>query len=272
MAVQHDRDVVVVSDRGGQFVEHRVGDRVDGQFDGLRHHLGDAGDSGIDRFVTPLDEPVGVEQQGRSGGQCRGGLWAGFVSAAPPAAPSAHPSTAAAATPARRAPRGRVRRCCSISVSDRVSRMATNTVVQNASGMKAATESSCSSSVAGSAPVSSSARAEAAQLTHHRGRGQAATDTVADDDADAVVADGQHVVPVAADFQRRHRGLVPHGEARRQFGRREHRALQRQRRVTGELELADMLHRQAEVSDKGGDELPVLRADPAGLTRTRATG
>ena len=47
-----------------------------------------------------------------------------------------------------------------ISVSNRVSRIATNTVVQNASGMKAATESSCSSNLAGSAPVSSRARAE----------------------------------------------------------------------------------------------------------------
>jgi len=30
-----------------------------------------------------------------------------------------------------------------------------------------------------------------------------------------------------------------------------------------DLELADVLHRQAEVPDKCGDEMPVLRADPA---------
>jgi hypothetical protein len=44
MAVQHDRDIVVVTAGGGQFVEHRVGDRVDGHFHRLRHHLGDTSD------------------------------------------------------------------------------------------------------------------------------------------------------------------------------------------------------------------------------------
>ena len=80
MAVQHDRDIVVVTDGGRQFVEHRVGNRVDRQFDCLRHHLGDTGDSCVDRFITPLDEPVGVEHQGRSAGQCRGGLRTRLVS------------------------------------------------------------------------------------------------------------------------------------------------------------------------------------------------
>ena len=102
-----------------------------------------------------------------------------------------------------------------------------------------------------------------AQLAHHRRGGQAAADAVADDDADPVLADGKHVVEVAADLQWRHRGLVAHGEPGRQGARRQQRALQRQRRLTRDLELPDLLHGQAEMPDQSRDQVAVLVAGPA---------
>jgi hypothetical protein len=62
MAVQHDRDIVVVADGWGQFAEQRFGDRVEGRCDGVRQYVGNPADSRVDRFVAPLDEPVGIEQ------------------------------------------------------------------------------------------------------------------------------------------------------------------------------------------------------------------
>ena len=109
-----------------------------------------------------------------------------------------------------------------------------------------------------------------AQLAHHRCGGQAPADAVTDDNADAIVADWQHVVEVAADLQRRHRGFVADGETGGQRARRPHRALQRQRCLARGLELPDMLHGEAEMADQRGDELPVFGADDAGQAMLEA--
>ena len=259
MPIEHDRDIVVVSGLRRQSAQDRVGHGFDGQIDGVGHHLGDTVDLFVDGFVAPFDQAVGVQQQRRSRRQRAGGLRPGLV-----AMYRQRHRAAVGQQLGRRRTGGEHRRhmpgaAVAQASASPVSTMATNTVVQNASGMNSATESSCSSSLAGSAPVSKQRARRRAQLAHHRRGGQAAADAVADDDADAVVADGQHVVEVAADLQRRHRGLVAHGEAGGQRARRQHRALQRQRRLARDLELPDMLHRQAEMPDKRRDELPVLR-------------
>ena len=100
-----------------------------------------------------------------------------------------------------------------------------------------------------------------AKLTHHGRGGQAAADAVPDDDADLVVADGKHVVEVAADLQRTYRGLVPHRAADGQRARREKGTLQRQGRLARDLELPHVLHRETDVPEQRHHKLTVLGAD-----------
>jgi hypothetical protein len=79
-----------------------------------------------------------------------------------------------------------------------------------------------------------------------------------------LIAHPQHVIPVAADFQRWDCGLVTNRKTGRKLGGRQHRVLQGQRRLASCLELPHVLDRQAEVADEHGDQQTVLGADPPG--------
>ncbi len=87
-----------------------------------------------------------------------------------------------------------------------------------------------------------------------------------------MIADRQYVVPVAADFERRHRRLVADREAGRKFGGRQHRVLQGERGLAGGLELPHVLDRQPEVTDQHGDQQAVLAADPSGYPKLEPQG
>ena len=87
-----------------------------------------------------------------------------------------------------------------------------------------------------------------------------------------MVADAQHVIPVAADFERRHRGLVANREAGRKLGGRQHGVLQGERGFPGGLELSDVLDRQPEVADQHGDQQAVFTADPSGHPKLEPQG
>ncbi len=78
-----------------------------------------------------------------------------------------------------------------------------------------------------------------------------------------MIADPHHVIPVAADLQRRDCGFVADREAGRKLNRCQHRVLQRQRRFACGLELAHVLDCQAQVTDEHSYQQPIFRADPA---------
>ena len=104
-----------------------------------------------------------------------------------------------------------------------------------------------------------------AELGHRRGRAHALADDVADDEAEAAVAQRDRVEPVAADVERRRAGQVAHGDLdalHRRQRLRQHAALQRLGDHPLRLVLARPVEREAALARQRLDEPPLALAEP----------
>ena len=101
----------------------------------------------------------------------------------------------------------------------------------------------------------------ASELPHHSCRGQAMSDTVADDQRDAAVVEVDDVIPVPAHLERTGGRLVANREPGGQIGGAENRVLQRQRRLPLLVQLVHSLQALAEAAGEHREQRVVFRGE-----------
>jgi hypothetical protein len=138
--------------------------------------------------------------------------------------------------------------------------IAQNTVAQSAPGIRLAKVSRSVRASAGPGARSRTAWLAERSLAHDRGGGQPAADAVTGDDAGPSAGQRNHVVPVAADFERGNRRGVPGGESVRQFGGGQDGMLEGERDGAGLLVVPRLGQDLGQVAGQDREQVPYFSA------------